>query len=53
MGIQIPTSTASQALAFVQTSLADTGVLAVLIVAIGVPLVFYLGKKVIGLFPKR
>ena len=53
MGIQLPTSTATQALAFVQTSLADAGVLTVLVVAIGIPLVFYLGKKVIGLFPKR
>lgn len=51
--LSIPSSTATQGLAFVQSTLADIGVLAVLIVAIGVPLAFYVGKKIIGLFPKR
>jgi len=51
--LSIPSSTATQGLAFVQATLADAGVLAVLIVAVGVPLAFYVGKKIIGLFPKR
>jgi len=48
----VPTSTASQALAYVTGTLGDAGFLTVLVVAAGIPLVFYVAKQLIGLIPK-
>lgn len=49
---QVPTSTVSSLTANITSQLADTGTLTVLVMAVSIPLVFYVAKKVIGLFPK-
>lgn len=51
--ITVSTGVASSALAFVGGQVSDPGTLYVLIAVIGIPLTFYVAKKVIGLFPKR
>lgn len=48
----VPTSTASTLLANVTSQFSDTGTLAVVAIAAGVPLAFYVIRKVIGLIPK-
>jgi hypothetical protein len=51
--ITVPTSTASQLTANVGSQFGDTGTLYVVLVAAGIPLAFYVIKKVIALIPKR
>lgn len=48
----VPTSTASQFLANVSSQIADVGTLTVVALAAGVPLAFYVIKRLIGLIPK-
>jgi len=48
----VPTSTASDFLANVTSQVADTGTLAVIALAAGIPLAFYVIKRLIGLVPK-
>lgn len=51
--ITIPTSTASDLAANVTSQFADSGTLTVLVFAAGVPLAFYVIRKLIGLLPKK
>jgi hypothetical protein len=51
--VTVPTSTASDALAFVGSQLADPGTYVVILLVIGIPLVFYVAKKLISLIPKK
>lgn len=48
----VPTSTATDLLANVTSTLGDPGFLTVLVAAAAIPLVFYVGKRLIGLLPK-
>lgn len=48
----VPTSTASQFLANVSSTLQDPGLLTVIITAVSIPLVFYVAHQLIGLIPK-
>jgi H2-forming N5,N10-methylenetetrahydromethanopterin dehydrogenase-like enzyme len=48
----VPTSTATEVLANVSSTLADTGFLTILVVAAAIPLVFYVARQIIGLIPK-
>lgn len=50
--ITVPTSTASDALASVSDTLADPGTLLVIVAVIALPVVFWLIRRIIGLFPK-
>jgi hypothetical protein len=49
----IPTSTAGSLVANAISVVQDPGMLAVLLVVVGVPFGFYLIKKIISLIPKR
>lgn len=51
--ITIPVGLETSLLANVGTQFADVGTLAVVALAIGIPLAFYVIKKVIGLMPKK
>lgn len=48
----VPTSTAPSLTAIVGDQLADPGTLAVIALAVGVPLAFYIIHQLIGLVPK-
>lgn len=48
----VPTTTASQVLANVNSTLGDTGFLTIVAVAAAIPLVFYVARQIIGLLPK-
>jgi len=49
---EVATSTGSTALATVSAAFADPGTLTIVGIAVGVPLAFYVVKRIIGLFPK-
>lgn len=49
----VPTSTASMLTANISSLLSDTGTLTLIALAAGIPLAFYVIKKLIGLLPKR
>jgi len=49
----VPTSTATDILANVTSSLGDTGFLSVLAIAAAIPLLFYVAKGIIGLIRGR
>lgn len=49
----VPTSTASYFTANIASQLADPGTLLVVGLAAGIPLAFYVIKKLIGLVPKK
>ena len=49
---EVPTSTASQFLANVTSQIADTGTLTVIALAAGIPLAFYVIRRLVGLIPK-
>lgn len=49
----VPTSTASLITANVSSLFADTGLLTVVALVAGIPLAFYVIKKLIALVPKR
>jgi hypothetical protein len=49
---EVPTSTATNLLANITSQFSDTGTLAVVVLAAGIPLAFYAIKKIIGLIPK-
>lgn len=51
--LTIPTTTAPQLLAYANGLLQDPGLLAVLLVVVGIPFGFYIIKKVISLIPKK
>lgn len=51
--ITIPTSTPTDLTAQITDQIGDVGTLAVLVLVAGIPLFFYVVKKVIGLIPKR
>lgn len=48
----VPSTTASTLLANVSSQISDAGTLAVVALAAGVPLAFYVIKRLIGLIPK-
>ena len=48
----IPTSTASSLTANISSQLSDPGTLLVVALAAGIPLAFYVIKRLIGLIPK-
>jgi len=50
--IVVPTSTASDALASVSDTLADPGTLLIIVAVVALPVVFWLIRRIIGLFPK-
>jgi len=50
--IPVPTSTASDALAFVGAQIADPGTYLLVLLVVGVPFAFYLVKKIRGVVPK-
>lgn len=50
--LTVPTSTASDALASVSDTIADPGMLLVIVAVIALPVVFWLVRRIIGLFPK-
>lgn len=50
--IVVPTSTTHDLLASVSNVFTDTGMLSIVVIAAALPLVFWLARKVIGLFPK-
>jgi len=49
---QVPTSTPTDVLANVSSTLSDAGFLAVVAIAAAIPLLFYVVKQLIGLIPK-
>jgi hypothetical protein len=49
----VPTSTASSFTANISSQLGDPGTLLVVGLAAGIPLAFYVIKKLIGLIPKK
>jgi len=49
---EITTSTASDVLANVSSQLSDAGTLTLIALAAGVPLAFYVIRRIIGLLPK-
>lgn len=49
---QVPTSTATELLANISSQISDSGTLAIIALAAGIPLAFYVIRKVIGLIPK-
>jgi hypothetical protein len=51
--ITVPTSTAQDATAAVGQQLTDDGTYKILLVAVGIPLFFYVVHKLMGLFPGR
>ena len=51
--LTVPTSTAPTLLAYANGLLQDPGLLAVLLVVVGIPFGFYIIKKVISLIPKK
>lgn len=51
--LTIPTTVATSAMSFVNTALATNGVIYLLVIAGGIPLLFYGVKKVIALIPKK
>jgi hypothetical protein len=48
----IPTSSQASILTFVTDQLADAGTLLLIALAVGIPLFFYVVKRIIGLIPK-
>lgn len=50
---QVPSSTATDLLATVSGQFTDPGTWLVVLAVIAIPLVFYIIKRIIGLFPKR
>jgi len=48
----VPTSTASSLTANITSFLADPGLLTLLLLVAGIPLGFYVAKKLLGLIPK-
>jgi len=50
--ITVPTSTATDFTATVSDTLADPGLLAVLVIAAALPVIFWVAKRLIGLVPK-
>lgn len=48
----VPTSTATDLLAEITSTLSDVGFLGLLVVAAAIPLVFYVARQLIGLVPK-
>lgn len=50
--LTVPTSTATDALASASDTIADPGLLLVIVAVIALPVVFWVIRKVIGLFPK-
>jgi len=50
--LTVPTSTATDALASVSDTLADPGTLLIIVAVIALPVVFWLIRRIIGLFPK-
>lgn len=51
--ITVPTSTPTDLSAQMTSQFADVGFLAVVVLAAGIPLTFYVIKKLVGLIPKR
>lgn len=49
---EVPTSTTASVLANISSLLSDPGLLQVIVLAVSIPLVFYVIKMLIGLFPK-
>jgi hypothetical protein len=49
----VPTSTASQLTANISSQVSDPGTLTLLALVAGIPLAFYVIKKLIALIPKR
>jgi len=50
--LTVPTTTASDALASVSDTLADPGTLLIIVAVIALPVVFWLIRRIVGLFPK-
>jgi len=50
--LTIPTSTATDALASASDTIADPGLLLVILAVIALPVAFWVIRKVVGLFPK-
>jgi hypothetical protein len=48
----VPTSTVTSLLANVTSQLQDSGTLLILVLAAGIPLAFYVIRRLIGLVPK-
>lgn len=48
----VPTTTVTELLANVTDQIADAGTLLVIVLAAGIPLTFYVIKRIIGLIPK-
>jgi hypothetical protein len=51
--ITMPSSTPTDLTASITSQITDPGTLAVIILVAGIPLFFYVVKKIIGLIPKR
>jgi hypothetical protein len=49
---EVPTTTVTSFTANVSDTLADPGLLAFLVAAIAIPLIFYVARRLIGLIPK-
>jgi len=49
----VPTSTVDSLTANINSQLGDTGTLAVVVLVAGIPLAFYVIKKLIALIPKK
>jgi len=49
---EVPSSTASSVLANITSQISDPGTLTILALAAGIPLAFYVIKRLIGLLPK-
>ena len=50
--LTVPSTTASEALASVSDTLADPGTLTIIVAVIALPVVFWLIRRIVGLFPK-
>lgn len=48
----VPTSTVTDFTSSVTDTLGDTGMLALIVAAIAIPLVFYVARRLIGIVPK-
>lgn len=53
MLFSIPSTLTASTTQYLTATLADGGTLGLIVMVIAIPLLFYVVKKVIGLFPKR
>lgn len=51
--ITVPTSTPTDLTAQLNSQVSDAGTLSTIVLVIGIPLTFYVIRKLIGLFPKK